>query len=63
METYRDLDDGYYEASCLEKNCNQIFVKGPVMTKEILDKVNAEIVPEKTSCCGKKMRTRRLLCK
>lgn len=65
MENYRDLNDisNYYEPSCLEKNCNQIFMKAPVVTKEIIDKVNSEIVPGKTAFCGKKMRTRRLICK
>lgn len=65
IETYCDLDDvsSYYEPSCLEKNCSQIFVRGPIMTREILDKVNSEIVPKKTFFCGKKFKTRRLICK
>lgn len=65
IESYRDFDDvtSYYEPSCLENNCNQIFIKGPVMTKEILHKVNSEIVPGNTSFCGTKLRTRSVICK
>lgn len=65
MENYCDLDEvsNKYTPSCLEKNCNQIFVKGQCITKEIYEKVNSEIVPEKTNICGKKMRIRIFICK
>lgn len=66
IDPYRDMDDvsNFYEPSCLEKNCSQIFMKGPVMTKEIFDKVNkSDIVTRKTSICGKKLKTRRIICK
>lgn len=65
IETYRDINDvsSYYEPSCLEKNCNQILGTGTVLSKEIFDKVNSEIVLKKKSICGKNMKTRRLICK
>lgn len=65
IDNYRDRDDdsNKYTPSCLEKNCNQIFVKGQSITEEIYEKVKSDIVPKKTSIFGKKMRVRRLICK
>ncbi|KAG5877695.1 hypothetical protein JTB14_018168 [Gonioctena quinquepunctata] len=66
LETYRrnsDVDKTQ-ELKCssyLEKNCNQIFVKGPALTRDILEKVNADIVPYKTYLLGYEMKTRRFL--
>lgn len=65
LETYRQYDDSsdFASPSCLERNCNQIFVKGPVLTREILEKVNAEIVPKKTYLFGRELKTKRVICK
>nr|XP_023017900.1 scavenger receptor class B member 1-like [Leptinotarsa decemlineata] len=47
--------------SYLEKNCSQIFMKGPALTKEILEKVNADLVPKKTYLLGYEMKTKTVL--
>ncbi|CAG9831379.1 unnamed protein product [Diabrotica balteata] len=64
-ETLRDDDDEQPKEICrncfMERNCNQIFIKGPALTKEILEKVNAEIVPKKTYIFGYEMKTKRVL--
>lgn len=64
IESYCELDDvnDKFSPSYLEKNFNQIIDKTPVLTKEFINKVNSELVPEKTSVCGKKLKTRRLIC-
>lgn len=61
---YCELDEGDFKCnpSCLEKNFSQIIDKTPALTKELINKVNSEIVPEKTSVCGKNLKTRRLIC-
>ncbi|CAH1165858.1 unnamed protein product [Phyllotreta striolata] len=47
--------------SFFEQNCGQIFTKGPALTKEILGKVNAEIVPKRTRMFGREFRTKPIL--
>lgn len=47
--------------SYLERNCNQIFMRGPTYTKEILEKVQAEIVPKKTFIFGHEYNTKRII--
>ncbi|KAJ8956236.1 hypothetical protein NQ318_014967 [Aromia moschata] len=47
--------------SNLERNCGQIFAMGPALTKEIFEKMNAEIVPKKTYLFGHAMNTKRIL--
>lgn len=49
-----------YKPSNLEMNCNQIFVKGPALTKDILEKMQrADIVPRSTFLFGYELKTRR----
>lgn len=52
-----------YGQSYLEKNCNQIFVKGPALTKEILEKMNTDLVPKETHLFGYDFNTKKVLCK
>lgn len=59
----RDDDSNKYNTSCLEKNCNQIFVKGQNITEGIYEMVKSDIVPKKTSLCGRRMRIGRIICK
>lgn len=47
--------------SNLERNCNQIFVKGPAITKDFFDKIQNDVVPQKTDLFGYQMNTRRLI--
>ncbi|XP_060533958.1 scavenger receptor class B member 1-like [Cylas formicarius] len=47
--------------SNLEKNCSQIFVKGPALTKDFFDKIQTDMVPSKTDLFGYRMNTRRFL--
>ncbi|XP_076255208.1 scavenger receptor class B member 1-like [Rhynchophorus ferrugineus] len=45
--------------SSLEKNCNQIFLKGPALTRDFFDKIQNDVVPPKTEFFGYTMSTRR----
>lgn len=47
----------------LEKNYNQIFMKGPALTKDFLEKMNTDIVPKKTYLFGYELNTKKILCK
>lgn len=47
--------------SDLEKNCSQIFVKGPAITREFFEKINNDVVPQKTAFFGYQMNTRRVI--
>ncbi|XP_057656354.1 scavenger receptor class B member 1-like [Diorhabda carinulata] len=63
-ETLRvDSENGLFggKHSYLERNCNQIFMRGPALTKEILEKVQEEIVPKKTYIFGHEYNTKRIL--
>lgn len=61
LERYNDCDTEYRGNSFFEQNCNQIFTKGPALTKDFLGKVNAEIVPKKTYIFGREFKTKRIL--
>ncbi|XP_066255653.1 scavenger receptor class B member 1-like [Euwallacea similis] len=47
--------------SNLEKNCNQIFFKAPALTREFFEKINNDVVPQKTAFFGYQMNTRRFI--
>ncbi|ERL95041.1 scavenger receptor class B member 1 isoform X1 [Dendroctonus ponderosae] len=47
--------------SDLEKNCSQIFVKAPAITREFFEKINNDVVPQKTAFFGYQMNTRRVI--
>ncbi|CAG9767859.1 unnamed protein product [Ceutorhynchus assimilis] len=58
-----DYDEGrrHSNLSNLEKNCSQMFAKGPAITKEFFEKINTEVVPPKTYFFGYQMNTRRFI--
>lgn len=47
--------------SSLEKNCSQILNKIPTLNKEFFEKINHDVVPQKTDFFGYQMNTRRLM--
>ncbi|CAH1981612.1 unnamed protein product [Acanthoscelides obtectus] len=43
------------------QNCNQIFIKGPALTREILEKMNEDLVPKQTVIFGYELNTKKFL--
>ncbi|KAJ8982563.1 hypothetical protein NQ317_005034 [Molorchus minor] len=65
IETYRMEEETFHvpdlRQSNLERNCSQFFVKGPALTKDFLEKMNADIVPKKTYLFGRVLNTKKIL--
>ncbi|XP_030764300.1 scavenger receptor class B member 1-like isoform X2 [Sitophilus oryzae] len=47
--------------SNLERNCNEMFAKGPALTKDFFEKIQNDVVPPKTDLFGYTMNTRRFI--
>ncbi|XP_050315561.1 uncharacterized protein LOC126750100 [Anthonomus grandis grandis] len=44
-----------------ERNCGEVFLKTPAITREFLAKINQDVVPQKTDLFGYQMNTRRFI--
>ncbi|KAJ8916544.1 hypothetical protein NQ315_000186 [Exocentrus adspersus] len=63
VETPRDDDDVLqdFRHFQLEKNYNHLLLMGPALTRDFLEKVNADLVPRRTYLFGYELNTKKIL--